>query len=93
MTCADPVPGPTPAMLADPSLGACRRMRPGCTELGPWRPFYRGYVCGTCLSADQADVRAHRSPPGDCGHGTLFRKESEPAAVAASRLPVFLPEA
>ena len=33
---------PTPGMLADPFLGACRRMREGCGELGPWMPFYQG---------------------------------------------------
>lgn len=67
----------TPAEIADPRLGACRRMRPGCAELGPWRPFYEGYVCGNCLSADQADVKAHRNPPGDMGVGTLFRKADD----------------
>ena len=47
---------PTPEMLADPSLGACARMRKGCGELGPWRPFYQRYVCEECVTADQADV-------------------------------------
>jgi hypothetical protein len=56
-------PGPTLAMLADPSLGACRAFRPGvCGELGPWRPFYQGYVCDPCLRADEADILAHRLP-------------------------------
>jgi hypothetical protein len=49
-------------MIADPNLGACARMREGCIELGPWRPFYQRYVCDACLSADQADVRAGRWP-------------------------------
>lgn len=48
---------PTPEMLADSSLGACKRMREGCGELGSWRPFYQGYVCEECITADQADVR------------------------------------
>lgn len=61
-------------MIADPSLGACRRMREGCGELGPWRPFYQGYVCEECLRADQEDVRARRSPPGDMRIGTLFKR-------------------
>jgi hypothetical protein len=59
-------------MLADSSLGACRRNREGCIELGPWRPFYQGYVCDACLHADQDDLHAH-------GRGELgrwpFRKE------------------
>lgn len=59
--------------IADPSLGCCKRMRQGCGELGPWRPFYQGYVCEECLSADEADVRGHVNPPGDMGHGTLFK--------------------
>jgi hypothetical protein len=66
------VSAPTAAMLADPSLGACSRMRPGCGELGPWRPFYRTYVCEECLTADQADVRAGRNPVGPLG--ALFKK-------------------
>lgn len=52
----------TPEMIADPSLGACKRMREGCIELGPWMPFYRGFVCGACLRADQADIREGRWP-------------------------------
>jgi hypothetical protein len=48
---------PTAEMLADPTLGACSRMREGCGELGRWRPFYQGYVCEECLGADQADVQ------------------------------------
>lgn len=46
----------TPEMIADPSLGACKRMRDGCGELGPWRPFYQGYVCDPCLNADRAQL-------------------------------------
>ena len=46
----------TPEMIADPTLGACKRMREGCIELGPWLPYYQGYVCGACLRADQAQV-------------------------------------
>lgn len=46
----------TPEMIADPSLGACKRMREGCIELGPWLPFYQGYVCGACFRADQAQL-------------------------------------
>ena len=68
---------PTPEMIADPALGACRRMREGCGELGPWMPFYQGYVCAECLAADSADVLAHRNPPGDMGIGTLFRKADD----------------
>lgn len=58
MTTADekPLTGPTAEMIADPSLGACRRMRDGCIELGPYRPFYRGYVCDACLEADRAQL-------------------------------------
>jgi len=43
-------------MIADPTLGACMRMRDGCIELGPWRSFYQGYVCEACLRADQAQL-------------------------------------
>lgn len=68
----------TAAELADPSLGACRRMRPGCRELGPYKPFCQGYVCDFCLHLDSEDVKAHRNPPGDMGVGTLFRREGEP---------------
>ena len=46
----------TPEMIADPTLGACMRMRDGCIELGPWRSFYQGYVCEACLRADQAQL-------------------------------------
>lgn len=52
----------TLAMIADPSLGACRRNREGCIELGLWRPFYAGHVCEACLRADQADIRAGHLP-------------------------------
>lgn len=65
--------GCTPAMIADPSLGACKRMRPGCAELGPWLPAYQGYVCGACLAADRACVQAGHLPadwPGARGGGT-----------------------
>jgi len=54
----------TTEIIADPSLGCCSRMRDGCIELGPWLPFYQGYVCGRCLRADQADVRAGHWPFG-----------------------------
>jgi len=58
-------PGQQARMLADPSLGACKRNRPGCTELGPWYPFYQGYVCDACLETDRADLLAHgRGEPG-----------------------------
>ena len=66
---------PTPEMLADPALGACRRMRQGCGELGPYMPFYQGYVCKECLAADSDDVKNHRNPPGDGGYGKLFETE------------------
>ena len=59
-------------MIADPGMGACRRMREGCWELGAWLPFYRGYVCGACVEADQADVGNGVNPPGDGGIGHLF---------------------
>ena len=49
-------------MLGDPSLGACKRMREGCIELGPWKPFYSGYVCGACVQADQEDIGNGRWP-------------------------------
>ena len=52
----------TPEMIADPSLGACLAMREGCIELGPWRPFYQGYVCDPCLAADEADVLGGHLP-------------------------------
>lgn len=68
---------PTSAMLADPTLGACRRMREGCGELGPYRPFYQGYVCAECLDADGKDIKAHRNPPGDMGIGTLFKRSTD----------------
>lgn len=48
----------TPEMIADPAMGACKRMREGCIELGLWRPFYKGYVCDACMRADDADVSA-----------------------------------
>ena len=47
-----------PEMLADPSLGACCRMREGCGELGPYKPLYQSYVCAECLKADQGTFRA-----------------------------------
>lgn len=53
---SQPPPACTPQMIADPSLGACKRMREGCIELGPWRPFYQGYVCDACLRADRAQL-------------------------------------
>lgn len=59
--------GCTPEMIANPNLGACSRMREGCIELGPWRPFYQRYVCHACLRADQADVRDGRWPFGKDG--------------------------
>ena len=68
---------PTAEMLADPTLGACRRMREGCGELGPYRPFYQGYVCEGCLRRDSDDVKAHRNPPGDMGQGKLFKEASD----------------
>lgn len=52
----------TPEMIADPSLGMCSAMRPGCRELGPWLPFYRCHVCTSCLSKDEIDVMQHRRP-------------------------------
>ena len=55
-------PGRQAEMIADPSLGSCPRNREGCIDLGPWRPFYQGYVCEPCLKADQEDVRAGRWP-------------------------------
>jgi hypothetical protein len=61
------------ARIADPSFGACRRMRPVvCGELGPWKPFYQGYVCDECITADRADVAAGRNPVGNGGRGKLF---------------------
>lgn len=63
--------------MADPGMGACRRMREGCWELGAWWPFYQGYVCGACMSKDRADISAHINPPGDMGVGTLFRKVND----------------
>jgi hypothetical protein len=68
---------PTPEMIADPALGTCKRMRPGCGELGEYKPFYQGYVCKECLAADSADVLADRNPPGNMGIGKLFRQGSE----------------
>lgn len=50
------MPHATPEMIADPSLGACARMRDGCGELGPYRPFYKRYVCDECVQADAADL-------------------------------------
>jgi hypothetical protein len=50
------MPPPTPEMLADPTLGACCRMREGCGELGPYKPFYQSYICAECLKADQDDL-------------------------------------
>lgn len=69
------MPKPTPAMIADPSLGSCRRAREDCGELGPWRPFYQGYVCAECLHSDQEDVLANRNSPGDYSKGLLFQRE------------------
>jgi hypothetical protein len=65
---------PTPEMIADPSLGACQRVREGCGELGPYKPFYTGYVCAECLEKDSADIMAHRNPPGNMGIGKLLRE-------------------
>jgi len=53
---------PTPEMLADPALGACCRMREGCGELGPYRPFYQSYVCAECLQADVDDLARNEWP-------------------------------
>jgi hypothetical protein len=64
-------------ILIEQHAGPCRRRRPGCGEIGMWKPFYLGYVCVSCLALDQADVRAGRNPPGDNGIGTLFRQAEE----------------
>ncbi len=63
--------------LIGQQAGGCRRKRPGCGEAGVWKPFYRGFVCASCLELDQQDVRAGRNPPGDNGAGKLFREETE----------------
>lgn len=57
----------TPEMVANPSLGACKRMREGCIELGPWFPFYKGYVCGACMRADQRDLENGKWPFPETG--------------------------
>jgi hypothetical protein len=54
----------TPEMIADIELGACERNRPGCIELGAWKPFYKAYVCRACIHSDRADLDAGRWPFG-----------------------------
>jgi hypothetical protein len=63
--------------LIEQHAGPCRRRRPGCSEAGIWKPFYRGYICPDCLALDSQDVLAGRNPPGDGGNGTLFQKDDE----------------
>lgn len=53
----------TPEMIADPALGACAAGRPGCIELGAWKPFYSAYVCRACIAADRACIAAEHLPP------------------------------
>jgi hypothetical protein len=56
----------------------CKRARPGCQGRGEYLPFYDGYVCQACVTADQRDVergevpwpapgRMYRLAPGDLG--------------------------
>jgi hypothetical protein len=61
-------------MFIEQVAGPCRRRRPGCAGVGFWKPFYRAFVCVSCLALDQRDVRQGDNPPGDDGVGTLFRQ-------------------